>query len=317
MAKRVLIVNPNARGGFAKNKWPVLEPVLRDALGSIEVMFTKQSGDGTRLAEEAVASGAESVIAMGGDGTASEVAAGLLAAFLKQARSEPTCSFGYLPCATGGDFRRILGTPTDLREAAEAIARAKPRPIDAGQIDFIGHDGQPRRSFFINVASCGISGLVDHFVNEGSKALGGTATFFLASLRATFQYKNVLVRVKLDDEPSYEQRIYTLAVANGGYFGGGMNIAPDAKLDDGWFDVTTLGDLSVLEALKLSGLIYKGQQGRMSKVSMKKARRIVVEPVDSEQKVLLDTDGETPGRLPATFTLLPAALSFLSDKTAR
>ena len=310
MAKSVLIVNPQARGGFAQKKWPVLEPMLRDALGVIDVQFTKRAGDGTPMAKAAIEAGADLVVAMGGDGTASEVASGILAAFSGSARSEPSCAFGYLPCATGGDLRRILHTPSELADAAAAIAKAKPRPIDAGRIDYIGHDGKPCSGYFINVASCGISGLDDHLVNEGSKALGGKATFFVASLRATFRYKNALVKVRLDDQPAYEERIYTLAVSNGAYFGGGMHIAPEAKIDDGIFDVTTLGDLSLVEALRLGGLIYKGEQGRLSKVSSKKARRVVIEPVNPDEKVLLDVDGETPGRLPATFTLLPGALLY-------
>jgi diacylglycerol kinase (ATP) len=310
MAKSVLIVNPQARGGWAQKKWPVLEPMLRDALGVFEVQFTKRAGDGVPLAKAAARAGAELVVAMGGDGTASEVASGLLAAFADSPSGEPSCSFGYLPCATGGDLRRILGTPSEVDVAARAIASARPRPIDAGRIDYIGHDGKPQSGYFINVASCGISGLVDHLVNEGSKAFGGKATFFIASLRATLRYKNALVRVRLDDQPSYEERIYTFAVANGGYFGGGMHIAPEAKIDDGIFDITTLGDLSLVEALRLGGLIYKGEQGRLSKVSSRRARRVVVEPVNPDEKVLLDVDGETPGRLPATFTLLPGALLY-------
>jgi len=310
MAKTVLIVNPQARGGWAQKKWPVLEPMLRDELGVLEVQFTKRAGDGVPLAKAAAQAGAELVVAMGGDGTASEVASGLLAAFADSPSSEPSCAFGYLPCATGGDLRRILGTPAEVRDAAKAIARAKPRPIDAGRIDYTGHDGKPSSGYFINVASCGISGLVDHLVNEGSKALGGKATFFVASLRATFRYKNALVRVRLDDQPSYEERIYTFAVANGAYFGGGMMIAPEAKIDDGLFDVTQLGDLSLVEALRLGSLIYKGEQSKLSKVSSRRARRVQVEPVHPDEKVLLDVDGETPGRLPATFTILPGGLLY-------
>lgn len=310
MAKSVLIVNPQARDGWAKKKWPVIEPMLRDALGAIDFRFTQQPGDGIPMAKAAAEQGAELVVAMGGDGTASEVASGLLTAFAHSPSGEPTCAFGYLPCATGGDLRRILGTPMDMKDAAAAIARAKARPIDAGRIDYTSHDGKPKSGYFINVASCGISGLVDHLVNEGSKALGGKATFFVASLRATLRYKNARVRIRIDDQPAYEERIYTLAVANGAYFGGGMNIAPDARIDDGTFDVATIGDLSLTEALRLGSLIYKGEQARMSKVSNRKARRIVVEPLDPDEKVLLDVDGETPGRLPATFTLLPGSLLY-------
>lgn len=311
MTQRVLIVNPQAKGGWPRKKWPVIEPLLREAIADLDVRFTAKAGDGKKLAQAAVEQGAKLVIAMGGDGTASEVASGLLSAFENGAHPEPTCAFGYLPCATGGDLRRVLGTSTDLGEAARAIGSAKPRLIDAGCLDYTDHDGQPRRGYFVNVASCGISGLIDHFVNEGHKTLGGPATFFLASVRASLRYKNARVLIRIDGEPAFEQRIYTLAIANGSYFGGGMHIGPQAQIDDGLFDVVALGDLSFFEALRLGTLIYAGHHDRMSKVSFRKARRVVVEPALPGEKVLLDVDGETPGRLPATFSILPKALLYV------
>lgn len=306
----VIIVNPQARGGWPRRRWPLIEPELRAALGKLELQFTSRQGEGTTLARAAALAGARLVIAMGGDGTASEVAAGLLQHQEQQTGGEPACSFGYLPCSTGGDFRRSLQIPEELSAAARGIAQAPGRLLDAGQLDYTGHDGRPQRRYFLNIASAGMSGLVDLFANQSSKRLGGFATFVVASARAALRYKNPRVRVRLDDGAFEEVRLYTLAVANGGYFGGGMHIAPDACLDDGAFDVITLGDLSPPEAVVLLPHLYKGTHLTLRKVTAAKARSVRVELCEPSDRVLLDVDGETPGRLPAKWTVLPRALHF-------
>jgi diacylglycerol kinase (ATP) len=308
--KTVIIVNPAARGGWPRRKWPVLEPVLRSELGAVDILFTSRTGEGAELARQAAQRGAELVVALGGDGTVSEVAAGLLGAAEDLGAEEAPCALGYLPCATGGDLRRTLGCPEELREAARAIASAGERRLDAGRIEYTGFDGRARRGYFLNVASAGLSGLVDHLVNDSPKALPGRAAFLLASLRATARYKNPAVRIRLDDRPSEERRLYVLAVANGGYFGGGMHIAPEAEIDDGQLEVVTLGDLSRLEALRVGARIYRGEHLTLPKVHAARARTVRAEPVDPEAKVLLDVDGETPGRLPATWTVLPGAVRY-------
>ena len=301
----VLVVNPNARGGWLGRKWPTLEPVLREELGPLTVRFTSRAGEGGDLCAEALSGGAQLVLAIGGDGTASEVASG----FLRQGKAaEDGPCFGFLPCGTGGDLRRTYDCPGDLREAARRVGLAQPRRIDAGQLDYTGHDGRPGRTYFVNIASFGIGGLVDQLANQSGKWLGGTATFFSASLRATFRYKNARVRLRLDEQPERELRIYNVAVANGRYFGGGMHVAPEAAPDDGVFDVVTFGDLSLGEAVMLGGRLYRGQHLGRPKIALEKARRVEAHPLDTDAPVLLDVDGETPGRLPATFTVMEGAL---------
>lgn len=307
-AQTILIVNPNARGGWPRRRWPRLEPMLRNAFGALEVKFTEKVGDGKPMGRAAAASGAKLVVALGGDGTASEVAAGLLEHQDASHDTEPTCSFGYLPCGTGGDLRRTIGTPDSLEAAAQTVASSKGRYIDAGRIDYIGNDGKPARGYFINVATVGIGGLVDVYANRSSKRLGGKLTFFLASLRATMNYKNAAVRVRLDDRPAREHKIYLVAVGNGRYCGGGMHIAPTALIDDGLLEVVLIGDLSFTEALQLGRVVYKGEHLSLPKVSCVRARTVTIDPVDPNEHVLLDVDGETPGRLPATWTVLPKAI---------
>src|SRR6185503_2747512 len=276
-----------------------------EAYGPFDARFTDAPGSATRLAREALQGGAELVVAMGGDGTINEVVNG----FYDGARAiAPEAAFGVLPAGTGGDFVKTLGTPREVREAAEELKRAAPRAIDLGRLTFTAHDGSTEVRHFINIASFGIGGLVDRYVNDSSKALGGAVSFAMATLRAGLRYKNAEVRIALDGEPPKEGRIYNVAVANGRYFGGGMKVAPNAALDDGLFDVVTLGDFGCGDLLFRGLDIYSGKHLKNPKVTVHRARKIEATPVDGAAEVLLDVDGEAPGRLPATFELLQGAL---------
>jgi diacylglycerol kinase family enzyme len=141
-------------------------------------------------------------------------------------------------------------------------------------------------------------------------ALGGKISFLLATARAARRYRNQRVRVALDGGPPMELTINNVAVANGRYFGGGMHIAPMAKIDDGLFEVVALGDFGAGEiALKIRHL-YKGTHIGMPKVQHFQARHLEAVPVEADARVLLDVDGEQPGSLPSTFDVLPGAIAF-------
>jgi YegS/Rv2252/BmrU family lipid kinase len=311
MPNTVVIVNPNSAGGQTRRRWPRLEATLREAIGAFQPLFTERAGHATALARQALRDGAELVVSRGGDGTLNEVVNGFFDAARPAAPINHTAALALLPAGTGGDFPKTLGTPRDFDHAARALAAARPRPIDVGRLEYLDHEGQPALRHFINIASFGIGGLVDRYVNRSSKALGGKASFFLASLRATLAYKNAPVRITLDEGASSERTVYSVAVANGRYFGGGMKIAPDAALDDGAFDVITIGDVAKHTMLLHGTRVYSGTHTSLPFVTVERARRVRAESSRGEV-VLLDVDGEQPGRLPATFEILPGAVRMMS-----
>jgi YegS/Rv2252/BmrU family lipid kinase len=299
-----VIVNPRSQGGQTERRWGALADTIRQYFGPFEYRFTRGPGDGATQARAALEEGFEMVVAMGGDGTISEVADG----FIREGRPlREDAVLGVLPAGTGGDFRRTLGVPPVLPEAAAALRGRKTAAIDLGRLEYVGRDGAPAARHFINVASFGIGGLIDELVNAGSKALGGRLSFLFATLRAQARWHNQRVRLRFDGGADEERVIHNVAVANGRYFGGGMMIAPDARVDDGKFDVVTLGDLSRYEVLTQGPRIYKGTHVSLDKVKVRRAELLEADPADGEP-VLLDVDGEAPGRLPARFRLLPRAI---------
>ncbi len=305
--RHVLIINPQAQGGALGRRWPELAKSIRRQLGAFEEVRTKGPGDATELAIDALNSGADVVVAIGGDGTINEVVNGF---FDDGEPINPEAAMGVLPFGSGGDFRKTIAVPKDLDQAAHRLAHGKAKRIDVGRIDYTTHDGDKATRMFINIASFGLSGLVDQFVNDSSKRLGGTLSFLAASARASLKYQNQRVRMTFDDSEPIDTIIKVCAGANGRYFGGGMYIAPEASLDDGVFDVVAVGDLSLFELATHSHRLYRGTHLTLDKVSQRRARRVHAEPLGVGD-VLLDVDGESRGYLPATFTILPKSLAVI------
>lgn len=305
--RTVVVVNPQSQGGRLGKRWPEVAETLGRAF-PFDELITERPGDATRLTRDALRAGAERVVALGGDGTVNEVVNGFFDD--DGAPIAPDASFALVPYGTGGDFRRTFHLPTDIAAAAAVIGRDARKRIDVGQLTYTRPDGEPARRMFANIASFGVSGVVDRLVNESGKRFG-RLSFLLATARATWSYTNQRVQLVFDGEDRVEATINTVAVANGRYFGGAMMVAPDAEVDDGLFDVVALGDLGFGDLLTSGRRIYKGTHLTLDKVSARRAKVVEAAPVEPGAVVELDVDGECPGRLPARFELRPAALSMV------
>jgi diacylglycerol kinase (ATP) len=302
--KPFLVVNPRSAAGRTGRHFDAIARAVRAEVGEFECAFTVAPGDGARLARQAVVAGAELVVAVGGDGTASEVIDGLVNG---GAAPPPQVVFGYIPRGTGGDLRKTLGIGRDVASAARALARPNAAVCDLGRVTFAAHDGTTRVSHFVNVAGCGVSGEVSRRVNEGLRLASGKLSFMLASARALVGWSDPLVRWRVDGGDWAEERITALSVCNGRFFGGGMLVAPDARMDDGVFDVVVWSGFGIVDFVAKKRMLYDGTHVRLPNTRVLRARTVEVEPV-RDARVRLDVDGEAPGTLPARFEILPGAL---------
>jgi diacylglycerol kinase family enzyme len=146
--------------------------------------------------------------------------------------------------------------------------------------------------------------------NRSSKRLGGKVTFFLASLRALAGWHDQRVRASFDGGPEEDLSVTSLAIANGKYFGGGMMVAPEARLDDGQFHVTIWSGYGLSDFVFKGGSMYDGSHVNLKGTRTRTARTVRVDPAGSDP-VDIEVDGERLGRLPATFTILPGALQLV------
>lgn len=302
MSVRTLVVaNPRSAGGGGRRRLEAAWPRIRALLDPCELVWTRGPRDAERLAREAVRAGVDRVVSAGGDGTLHEVVSGILAAGLGD-RAE----IGLLPLGTGGDFARTAGIPLDLDAAAVRIAETEPRPVDAGRVRYRDRQGREQTTFFLNVASLGVSGLVTELVERAPKLLGGRVAFLAGTLRALARYRPVPVALRLDGALLHDGPLVLAAAANGRAFGGGMQIAPDARLDDGLLDVVVVPAFSRLRLLRELPRIYRGTHLAVEGVRFARGRRL--EAKAEPGAALLEVDGEPLGAAPASVELLPGAI---------
>jgi YegS/Rv2252/BmrU family lipid kinase len=299
----LVIVNSRSGRGLNESKWARVRGALIDGLGELDSAFTAAPRDAAAIARREAEAGRRLIVALGGDGTISEVANGIL-----EAGAGAETELGIIPRGTGGDFRRTLELPHDITEAAQRIREGRARPIDAGRVHFRGHAGQTLVHFFVNVASFGFSSTVATRANASSKRFGGRLAFFGATLRVLASYDNTDVWLTIEDRPRERRRILMAAVGNGRFFGGGMKICPEARLDDGVLDLVTVGDFSKGEVITNIGRLYEGTHLELEAVDNARVTRLTVEPVESDARIPIELDGETPGHLPAVVEIVPAAL---------
>jgi diacylglycerol kinase (ATP) len=304
--KTVLIVNPRSANGVTGRNWPRIDEEIRRGLGaSYDVKFTERQGHATGLTNEAIKDGYELVVAVGGDGTINEVVNGF---FEKEKPLNPKAALAVMSIGTGSDFVKTLEFPTTPFEAAERIRLGKAWTVDLGKCSYTGLDGEQRSRFFINIADFGSGGAVVDKVNRTTKILGGQISFLWGILTTLPTYKNKLTKYRIDDGPEEDKVLNTFVVANGRYYGGGLKPAPNAQLDDGLFDIVSIGDVGFLEAVSSLGKFRKGTYLEIPKVSAWRGRRVVA---SSEETQLVEMEGEVVGRLPARFEILPKAMNVI------
>lgn len=306
MKNPVLVVNPKSGGGKTGKTFGAMRSTIEKRLGACEIRETERSGHAIALAEEAALAGHPLVVAVGGDGTFNEVVNGLMSAKKKGHEAD----LGLVAQGTGGDFRRTLGIEHRLDRYLDALAGDKVRRIDVGRLEH----GRGETRYFVNILSAGMGGLVDQYVSASNRAMGGTAAYFMASLKALVNAKVGRVRCKVRKDGVVTERTVStmmIAICNGRYFGSGMKVAPMAEIDDGILEVVALGQTSKVGFALTSNAIYTG--GHMKSASTVHLRgdaiEMSLENAEAEPHFLLDLDGEPLGPLPIKVEVERAALA--------
>jgi YegS/Rv2252/BmrU family lipid kinase len=244
------------------------------------------------LAQAAAEAPGSLLVVVGGDGTVNEVANGV---------AGTAAEIAVLPCGTGQDFGRTHGIPARFDDAVEVALGDETRTIDLGRVEL--EDGTSR--VFANVASAGMSGAVARRANAMTKALGGRTTFFYALTREFLAWQNTRVVVELDGDVRRDGAMHDVIVANGRYHGGGMKLAPDARQDDGVFDVVLIGDVTKLDFLTTAPKLYSGRYLSHPRVELLRSSTV---RIDAAEPLPLEVDGEPIGTTPARFEVVPSAL---------
>jgi len=296
------VVNPRAALGKSRRLWPALYLELSRTLGVFPWDWTERPLHASTLVRNALGEGCDLIISVGGDGTLNEVVNGF---FDQQTSLSRQAALAVIPCGSGGDFRRSLGFDGSVRSALAAVLASDSREVDVGRLSYRSFSGEPADRFFINIASLGLSARVAHLVCRQPSYLGGSGRFFLATLQALLSHRNQHVNLEVDGEPLPPQILNTAAVANGRFFGGGMQIAPRALIDDGLLDLVVLGAVGLRDFFLWGPRLY---QGRHLSHPCIHCRKVATVSATGAVSVMVEVDGEPIGTLPTTFSLLPRAL---------
>lgn len=308
------IVNSRGNFGYARMRLKKLVATLRShpLFKQAELNFTAFPGHAVQLTRKVLTEGADVILSIGGDGTHNEVVNGFFDRDGKLVR--PPAKLAVLHLGTGGDFRKSLGIGVSAGDAIRSLAEGTHGPIDIGLIRYIDANGRQTQRYFVNIASFGISGIVDNLSHDRRFArFGGKTAFLLAIFRAFRHYRNATMRIRVDNGPKLEQPVCAFVVANGRFFGGGMKVAPQAVLDDGVFDAVCLGDFRLADFLLKGHRLYRGSHLSMEKVWMRRVRTVSVQ---ARYPVPIDIDGDGLGYTPAEITVAPQRISVLAGKGA-
>lgn len=302
MEKTLIILNPHAGSGRAGRVWTEIEPLLWDTLGELLVAVTQHPEEVAQHLDKAYAAGITRVVSIGGDGT-NHALVNALADLNERYPDGPKMVYGNLPIGSGRDWARHKGIPFDLKQAAQWIAEAQPRPTDVGLLAFDG-----KQEHFLNIASAGLSGEVDQRVNAVRKRMPWT--FLKATVTSILSHQPQLMQVTLDNQPWYDGAAYLVAVANGSTFGHGMKIAPHAQTDDGLFEVVLVEGVSRPRILAALYRVYDGSH--LTHPAVRYARAGSVQIQGAKGAVGLDLDGEHAAGRDLAFSIRPGLLHILS-----
>lgn len=291
--KLLIIFNPNAAHGRSVRRLAAIKAQFEELCVKATFISTTHAGHGRELVASARLSDYDGLVAAGGDGTVFEVLNGLYS----HPKSE-RIPMGLLPLGTGNAFARELHLDEDvLSSAIELLHRGQTREVDVGFVQTADQS-----FYFINIVSMGFA--VDAGLKARKMKLFGEAAYTLATLWQVLRLKSYPLELELDGKTVTSDNVF-ITISNSRFTGTHFLIAPEAKIDDGQFDVTILQRLPRLRLLKLFPTIYSGRHVEYTEVSTCKASRITI---CAPQGFLLGPDGEFFGTTPAEISCLPGDL---------
>jgi YegS/Rv2252/BmrU family lipid kinase len=286
--RHLILVNPSAGGGRARELLPRLESALRERVLAYRLVLTTSVEHGCAEARRAATLG-EIPVVMSGDGMIGQVG-GVLAG--------GEVPMGVIPGGRGNDLARVLGIPTEIEAATGLLATATTRAIDVGDVN-------GRR--FLCIASCGFDSDANRIANQ-ARLVKGNLVYLYAALRALVAWTPARFEIAADGAHR-EFTGYAIAAANGKAYGGGMLLAPDAEIDDGLLDVVYTTHVSKLRFLANLPKVFEGRHTANDEVNVLRAREVEIR---ADRPFAVYADGDHLTDLPARVRVLPRALNVIA-----
>lgn len=300
----LVIFNPAS--GASRNRFDQAELIhhLRNAGIDFLLQKARAFGDAEQMASRAYAAGWRKFVIAGGDGTANQVINGLLA---ERSPEPDDLTLAILPIGTGNDWSRSLGISRKLRQACATLANGCLVASDVGQVTY-WNQGQQNTRYFLNLCGAGIDA---HVVQSVASRRPGRWQYFAGLVHAARGFRTVPIEVKTPDWCQCAPTL-TILVCNGGFLGGGMRIAPQARFDDGLFDVIVVEDMGFAGVITHIPRLLFGSLSRSRRV-----RVLQTASLEIGGNTPIQCDGELLGVTPARICIIPAAFRVMVDPRQR
>lgn len=289
----VFIVNPNSGTRMQSRIKESVDRFLNHRKFEYAIWYTERPGHATELAGKAVSEGYEIVVAVGGDGSINEVAAGLL---------HTNVALGIVPAGSGNGLAMHLGYGRKIEDAIKKLNSADARLMDCGMLN-----ERP----FVNVAGIGFDGLVSNLMKGQRKR--GLIPYFIKSVKAGLAYSSKPCVLKINNQ-EIEEKCFAVSVANGPMYGYNVSIAPDARMDDGLFSVVILKDAPRWQYFAAMHSALTGKIFREHFVDHYSTDKLVIKS-EGENYIHFDGEGiKHSGDL--VFTIVPKSLRVMVPRDA-
>ena len=322
----VLIVNPNSSSGLTGKGWNDLYPQIKNVLDdNLKVAWTKKPGDGSMLTRQFLKQGFKKVIAIGGDGTLNEVANGFFeepvgihsdktngpAGSTPLKPINPDAIMGVVPAGTRNVLAKSLGLPEGIVECCKNFVVGKPKKIDTvyATVTSQGDPSSTTSRICLNAAEMGIAAEIIERSKKVREVVNSRIVSTITSIAATLPtYQSNECEISIDDNrKKFAIKMTMAVVANGQFLGGGFKVAPRASMSDGLLDLVVLKDSGSLKMIDELINMKDGDYKEEDKIVYRQVRKVSL--TSKERDVNVTVDGEPIGILPATFEVIPHALT--------
>jgi diacylglycerol kinase (ATP) len=324
----VLVVNPNSSSGLTGKGWNDLYSEIKEVLGpSVEVALTKKPGDGTRLARQFLKQGFKKVVAIGGDGTLNGVANGFFedpvgihsnkindgqaAGFPPLRPINPDAIMGVVPAGTRNVLAKSLGLPEGIANCCKTFHRGKPKKMDAIYATVTSQEdhSSTMSRIFLNAAEMGVAGEIIERSKKVREVVNSRIVSTITSIAATLPtYQSNECEISIGNNgKKFAIKMTMAVVANGQFLGGGFKVAPHASMSDGLLDLVVLKDSGSLKMIDELINMKDGDYKEEDNIAYWHVKKVSL--ISKERDVTVTVDGEPIGILPATFEVIPHALT--------
>jgi diacylglycerol kinase (ATP) len=324
--KTVLVVNPNSCSGLTGKGWDDLYSKIKGILGgNIEVAFSKKPGDGISLARQFLKQGFKNIVAIGGDGTLNEVANGFfqepVGIYSNKAIGRagspalkpinPDAIMAIVPCGTRNVLAKSLSLPTEVVECCKTFSLGEPKKIDVIYATVTNQQDYPSTTsrILLNAAEMGVAAEIIDRSKKVREVVNSRIVSTITGIATTLPtYQSNECEISIDNNRrKFVMKVTMGVVANGQFLGGGFKVASHASMSDGLLDLVILKDSGSLkmvdELLNMKDGDYKDEDNIM----YRQAKKVFL--TSKERDVAVTVDGEPIGILPATFEVIPNALT--------